>query len=71
MARRKGLFDELESTIRRSYYDSEDDALERARTLATVRDLRKGRIGAADLRVSNADDSPAPKGPKELDDVVS
>lgn len=71
MARRKGLFDELESTIRRSYYDSEDDALERARSLATVRDLRKGRIGAADLRVSNADDSSAPEGQKELDNAVS
>jgi DNA sulfur modification protein DndC len=72
MARRKGLFDELEATVRRSYYDSEDDALERARALATVRDLRKGRIGAADLREPlRADDSFAVEEQRETDDAVS
>jgi DNA sulfur modification protein DndC len=72
MARRKGLLNELEATVRRSYYDNEDDALERARTLATVRDLRKGRIGAADLSDPHrADTTPAAEEQKEPNDAVS
>lgn len=33
-ARRSGIFDQIESTMKRSFYDSEEDALDRARTLA-------------------------------------
>ena len=42
MARRAGLFTEMEDVIRRSFYEGVDDASERARTLATARNLRKG-----------------------------
>jgi DNA sulfur modification protein DndC len=33
-ARRSGVFDQIEKTIKRSFYDSEEDALQRARSLA-------------------------------------
>lgn len=33
-ARRAGIFEQIERTMRRSFYDSEEDALERARSLA-------------------------------------
>ena len=42
MARRSGLFDELEKTVRRSFYEDEDDAVARARQLGQARSLEKG-----------------------------
>jgi DNA sulfur modification protein DndC len=36
-ARRAGVFDQIEKAMKRSFYDSEDEALERARTLAAQR----------------------------------
>lgn len=45
MARRAGLFQALEDTVRRSFYDDVDDAVERARVLGEARDARKnGRL---------------------------
>jgi DNA sulfur modification protein DndC len=36
-ARRSGVFDQIEKTIKRSFYDNEEDALQRARTLVAQR----------------------------------
>lgn len=44
MSRRAKLYDTLESTIRRSFYQDEEDAVERARELQAARMLRKGRL---------------------------
>lgn len=49
MARRAGLFGEMEDVIRRSFYDGVEDASERARTLTHARNLRKGTARAAGL----------------------
>lgn len=49
MARRAGLFTEMEDVIRRSFYDGVDDASERARTLGHARNLRKGATRATAL----------------------
>jgi DNA sulfur modification protein DndC len=49
MARRAGLFDALETTIRRSFYDGREDAVGRARTLGEARDLQKGMTRASAL----------------------
>ncbi|MEX5297515.1 DNA phosphorothioation system sulfurtransferase DndC [Kocuria sp. CPCC 205292] len=57
MARRKGLFEELEATVRRSYFADESDALGRAKQLATVRDLRNGKTMALDLLSDEVDDA--------------
>ena len=43
-SRRAGLFEELEKTIARSFYADEDDAVERAAQLATVRRLRNKSV---------------------------
>ena len=42
MARRANLFDALEKTIRRSFYNDEEDAVSRARALQEVREVRAG-----------------------------
>jgi len=44
MARRAKLYDTLESTIRRSFYEDEEDAVGRARELQAARLLRKGKL---------------------------
>lgn len=44
MARRSGLFEELEKAIAKSFYTGEDDAVERATNLAAARGLRKGTV---------------------------
>ena len=49
MARRAGLFKEMEDVIRRSFYDGVEDASDRARTLSHVRNLRKGTAQASAL----------------------
>jgi len=49
MARRAGLFDEMEDVIRRSFYDGVEDASGRARTLSQARNLRKGTTKASAL----------------------
>lgn len=54
MARRKGLFDELEATVRRSFFADEEDALQRAQDLATVRDLRKGTLSTTQFAAANS-----------------
>lgn len=56
MARRKGLFEELEATVRRSYFVNESDAVDRAKELATVRDLRNGQTMA--LEILSDEDGP-------------
>ncbi|WP_369055643.1 DNA phosphorothioation system sulfurtransferase DndC [Kineococcus terrestris] len=43
MARRAGLFDELEKTVRRSFYADEEDATQRGRLMLEIREIRKGR----------------------------
>ena len=43
-ARRSGLYEALEKVIARSFYDGEDDAVERANNLAMARGLRKGTL---------------------------
>lgn len=43
MARRAGLFDELEKVVKKSFYTDKDDAVERARAISEERNLRKGR----------------------------
>lgn len=63
MARRAGLFEALEETVRRSFYDGREDAVERARQLGAARDLEKGRVrpSALDaLPVAEHPDSPTP-----------
>ena len=40
-SRRSGLFDQLEKTFRRHYYDNREDALNRARTMADERNKLK------------------------------
>jgi DNA sulfur modification protein DndC len=45
MARRAGLFDEMEKVFRRSFYDDKDDAISRARRLA---DLKSGLVVVAE-----------------------
>ena len=42
MARRAGLYDQLEKSVRRAFYDGEEDATERARALSQAKNLRKG-----------------------------
>jgi DNA sulfur modification protein DndC len=49
MARRAGLFDALESAVRKSFYEGQDDASDRARVLSSARDLRKGKVRASSL----------------------
>lgn len=49
MARRAGLFKEMEDVIRRSFYDGVEDASDRARTLSHARNLRKGTAQASAL----------------------
>lgn len=46
MARRAGLYDQLEKSVRRAFYDSEQDATERALELGRARNLRKGGLAA-------------------------
>jgi DNA sulfur modification protein DndC len=41
-ARRSGVFDQIEKTIKRSFYDNEEDALQRARTLAAQKNSANG-----------------------------
>lgn len=55
MARRAGLLDEMEDVIRRSFYDGVEDASERARELAKVKQLVKGTTKASVLE-AHADD---------------
>ena len=43
MARRAGLFDELEKVVKKSFYIDKDDAVERARAVGEERVLRKGK----------------------------
>jgi DNA sulfur modification protein DndC len=50
MARRAKLFETLEKTIRRSFYDGQEDAEARARTLGSVRDLKTGAARATSLQ---------------------
>ena len=45
MARRAGLFDEMEKVFRRNFYDDKDDAISRARRLA---DLKSGLVVVAE-----------------------
>ena len=58
MARRSGLFDQLEKTISRSFYEGEEDAVERARNLAAARGLRNGTLTFADTNEAEAEGSP-------------
>lgn len=51
MARRSGLFEELEKAIAKSFYTGEDDAVERATNLAAARGLRKGTVTFDELTV--------------------
>lgn len=51
MARRAGLFGEMEDVIRRSFYDGVEDASDRARTLSHARNLRKGMTKASALAI--------------------
>ena len=65
MARRAGLFGEMEEVIRRSFYDGVEDASERARSLTHARNLRKGTTKAAGLTIeplplNNEEQSDAP-----------
>jgi DNA sulfur modification protein DndC len=50
MSRRSGLFEALEAEVRRGFYDGAGDALERAKKMRTVRDLRKGLASVDELR---------------------
>jgi len=58
MTRRAGLFDELEKVVKRSFYIDKDDAVNRARDVIEVRDLRTGRgaQSALDLELSGSMD---------------
>ena len=49
MARRAGLFDELEKVVKKSFYTDKDDAVERARAVGEERALRKGRGAQSSL----------------------
>ena len=53
MARRAKLFETLEKTIRRSFYDGQEDAEDRARTLGSARDLKTGASRAMSLQPAN------------------
>jgi DNA sulfur modification protein DndC len=56
MARRAGLFDELEKVVKKSFYTDKDDAVERARAVGEERALRKGKgaQSALDLELGAA-----------------
>ena len=49
MARRSGLFEELETAVRRSFYEGQDDAVDRARQLSEARALTKGLASVTDV----------------------
>jgi hypothetical protein len=53
MARRAKLFETLEKTIRRSFYEGQEDAEDRARTLGSARDLKTGATRATSLQPAN------------------
>ena len=55
MSRRNGLFDALEAEIKKGFYDGVDDAMDRAKQMATVRDLRKGRSTVDGVRAADMD----------------
>jgi DNA sulfur modification protein DndC len=48
MARRSGLYEELEGTIRRSFYKDEEDAVDRARRERNARDSVRTRVADAE-----------------------
>jgi DNA sulfur modification protein DndC len=48
-ARRAGLFDHLQSTFKKHFYDDEEDALNRARSIVAERERRKKRDVAQNL----------------------
>jgi DNA sulfur modification protein DndC len=49
LARRSGLFEELEKAIARSFYTGEDDAVQRATAVASARGLRNGTLTFDDV----------------------
>jgi DNA sulfur modification protein DndC len=60
-AKRTGLYKALEDAIARSFYEGEDDAVERARNLATARGLRTGALRYHDT-ITITDDDEAARG---------
>ena len=54
-ARRSGVFDQIEKTLKRSFYDNEEDALQRARQMAAQKN-QGSKINASD----DSTDSPDP-----------
>lgn len=65
MARRAGLFDELEKAIRKSFYEDVDDALDRARALAAAKSAKvadwDSEVAASKTHGESEDDSEAVK----------
>ena len=53
MARRAGLFEELETAVRRSFYEGKDDAVDRARQLSDARALSKGLSLTSDVATAD------------------